>query len=250
MTEQDQEFAHFWGYETDGLLTQDDIDNTFGVDPETGDTSYTYQGIWFLYPGQIKVVDQNEDGVLDDEDKVNMGSANPDFYYGFNLSLEAYGVDLSMFWQGSYGNELINSMAVWSKFPDEGNANLSAEVLNAWTPTNTNTTVPRLAQGNGIQQTYFNDYVVEDASYLRLKNIQLGYTLPETISKMVGMQRFRVYVSAENLLTFTKYSGYDPEVGNVQYSDDLQRMNPFTAGLDDANYPIAKRVLIGLNVTF
>ncbi|MBN1198650.1 MAG: TonB-dependent receptor, partial [Bacteroidales bacterium] len=248
MTKDSSEMAAFWGYETDGLLSQEDIDNTYIVND--GDTAYTYEGPWYFYPGQLKLVDQNGDGQLDEEDKVNIGSANPDFFYGFYINVEAYGFDLSMFWQGVYGNELINGLNAWSLVPQEGDGNLRTTVLDAWTPENPDSEVPRLVQGNGIIQSYFNDYLIEDASYLRLKNIQLGYTLPQNISRYAGMERFRIYVSAENYLTITQYTGYDPEVGSIQYSNTLQRLDPLSQGIDQANYPIAKRILFGLNITF
>ena len=248
ITELDGEMAAFFGYETDGLLTQEDIDNTFAI--VDGDTNYTYQGNWFWYPGQLKLVDLNGDGILDEEDKTNIGSANPDFFYGLNVNLMYKGFDLSFFIQGVYGNELINGVNAWSLFPDEGDNNLSTQVLDSWTPENPNTDVPRLVQGNGIMQSYFNDYLVEDASYLRLKNIQLGYTLPESLLEKAGIKSLRVYLSGENLLTFTKYTGFDPEVGSIQYNNALQRNDPLSQGIDQANYPIAKRFIFGLNVSF
>ena len=249
-TAQDEEMAHFYGYRTDGLLTQEDIDNTYIV--TDGDTTFTYdpEDNWWWYPGQLKIVDLNGDGVINDDDKTNIGSANPDLFYGLNINLMYKGFDLVMFFQGVYGNELINGINVWSKFPDEGDNNLNAEVLDAWTPENHNTSVPRLVQSNPIMQQRFNDYIVEDASYLRLKNIQLGYTLPQSIVNKVGIENLRIYVSAENILTFTKYSGFDPEVGLIQYNNALQRNDPLSQGIDQATYPVAKKFLFGLIVTF
>ena len=154
-----------------------------------------------------------------------------------------------MFFQGVYGNELINGINVWSKFPDEGDNNLNKEVLDAWTAENP-TNVPRLVQGNPIMSLYFNDYIVEDASYIRLKNIQLGYTIPSGITSKIGMEKLRIYVSAENVFTITKYSGFDPEVGLIQYNNALQRNDPLSQGIDQATYPVSKKFLFGLNVTF
>ncbi len=246
---EDEELAHFYGYKTDGLLTQDDIDNTYVI--TDGDTSYTYNPEdWFWYPGQLKLVDLDGNGVIDNEDKTNIGSANPDFFYGLNLNLMYKGFDLAMFFQGVYGNELINAINAWCKFPDEGNLNLHEEVLEGWTPENPNTDVPRLVQGNPIMQNYFNEYIVEDASYLRLKNIQLGYTLPNKITSLAGIDNLRIYVSGDNLLTFTNYSGFDPEVGRMQFDGAQQRNNPLTAGIDDATYPVAKRIIFGINLNF
>jgi TonB-linked SusC/RagA family outer membrane protein len=230
-----EEMAHFYGYKTDGLLTEADV------------ATVTYED---FYPGQLKIVDLNGDGVIGIEDKTNIGSANPDFIYGFNIDLMYKGFDLKIFCQGVYGNELVNTLNMWLLAPDEGDQNLSTEVLDGWTEENRNTSVPRLVQGNQIFQGYYNDYLVEDASYFRLKNIQLGYTLPDNISEKLRMSRFRIYISAENLLTFTKYSGLDPEVGNFQFNSTLQRRDPLSQGLDDAIYPTAIRFLVGLNINF
>jgi TonB-linked SusC/RagA family outer membrane protein len=235
-----EEMGYFYGYKTDGLLSQEDLDNY----PELYPAGNLY------FPGQLKLVDTNGDGVIDPLDKTNIGSANPDFMYAMNFNFEYKGFDLKLFFQGVYGNEMINTLNAWLLVPAEGNQNLSPEVLNSWTEENQNTTVPRLVQGNAIFNTYFNDYLVEDASYFRLKNLQLGYTLPNTLSEKIGMKNLRIYFSAENLLTITQYSGLDPEVGNFQYDSTIGRRNPLSQGLDDASYPIAKRFLFGLNVSF
>lgn len=244
-----EEMAHFYGFKTDGLLSQDDIENTYVVE-ENGDTTFTYPLGRMFYPGAIKLVDLNNDGEISSADKTNIGSANPDFMYGFNIDLMYKGFDLRMFFQGVYGNEMINTLNVWLKVPDEGNGNLNEEVLDGWTEENPNTSVPRLVQGNGIFQTYFNEYLVESASYFRLKNIQLGYTLPVNLTQRIGINKFRLYVSAENLLTITDYTGLDPEVGNFQYDNAIDARNPLAQGLDDAIYPVAKRILFGLNISF
>jgi TonB-dependent starch-binding outer membrane protein SusC len=249
-TEEGEEVAQFYGFKTDGLLTQEDIDNSYVVNG--ADTTFTYDPSdnWFWYPGQLKIVDLDGDGEITDEDKTNIGSANPDLFYGLNLNFIYKGIDLLLFFQGVYGNELINGINVWSKIPDEGDNNLSTDVLDAWTPENTNTDVPRLVQSNPIMQQYFNDYLVEDASYFRLKNVQIGYTLPQSVLGKVGISNLRIYVSAENWFTLTKYSGFDPEVGSLQFNSSLQRSTPLSAGIDQAGYPIAKKILLGLNITF
>jgi TonB-dependent starch-binding outer membrane protein SusC len=239
ITEKDAELGAFWGYKTDGLLTQADID-----------ANPTLYDQWYFYPGQVKLLDLNGDSTFSDLDKTNIGSPNPDYFYGLNFNFSYKGFDMLLFFQGVYGNELINGMNAWSKFPDEGDNNLNSEVLNAWTPDNQNTTVPRLVQGNPIMQQNFNDYIVEDASYFRLKNIQFGYTIPVKLISKIGMSNFRIYISGENLFTKTKYSGYDPEVGASQFNSNLGRTDPLASGIDQANYPIARKVLFGLNISF
>ncbi len=250
-----EEMAHFYGYETDGLLTQDDIDNTTGIDEE-GDVNYTYDRS-FCWPGQLKLVDQNGDGNINDDDKVNIGSANPDYILGFNANFMYKGFDLKMFWQGIFGHEMVNTINTVLLVPVEGDQNLASEVMDAWKEDPNNpgfpiedTDVPRLVQGNNIFQNQFNDYLVEDASFLRLKNVQLGYTLPKEITQRFGVKHLRFYISAENLITITKYSGFDPEVGDFQFSNDTQQNDPLTQGLDDAYYPLARRFLFGINLQF
>jgi TonB-linked SusC/RagA family outer membrane protein len=245
LTKAGEEMAYFYGFKTDGLLSQDDIDNTFReID---GETVYTYED---FYAGNLKIVDLNDDGVIGNDDKTNIGSGNPDLMFALNLNLEYMGFDLKLFFDAVYGHEMINTMNVWLKVPDEGDGNLHEEVLNSWTEDNQNTTVPRLVQGNNIFNSYFNDYLVEDASYFRLKNAQLGYTLPGTLTGKIGVDRLRIYISGENLFTLTEYSGYSPELGHLQYSTELGRNDPLSQGLDDGSYPVTRRFLFGLNLTF
>lgn len=240
------EMAYFNGFKTDGLLTQEDIDNTTYLDEE-GETQYTYEE---FYPGAIKLVDLTGDGVIDELDKTNIGSANPDALLGINLNFEYAGFDLKLFFDGILGHEMVNTMNVWLKVPDEGDQNLHEEVLNGWSEDNPNSSIPRLVQGNNIFLKYFNDYLVEDASFFRLKNIQLGYTLPQTLTGKVGIERLRLYVSGENLYTFTKYTGYSPELGYLQFDSEIGRRNPLSQGLDDASYPVSGRYLFGINLYF
>lgn len=197
-------------------------------------------------PGDPKFADVNGDGVLDDKDRDIIGHANPDFIFGLTNNFAYKGFDLSIFFQGSVGNELLNMTRMNMEL------NRSTDALNRWTPTNTNTDIPR----NGFYNTskgkggYINDHFIEDASFLRLKNLTLGYTIP--FKKVVSS--CRVYGSIENLFTITGYSGWDPEVDTKAYdtakNNGTNQTANVGAGLDFNAYPSMRTYTIGLNITF
>ena len=148
---------------------------------------------------------------------------------------------MSAFFTGSQGNDIYNYNKIYTDFPTFVDGNRSTRVLNSWTPTNTNTTVPALSQSISNSETNPNSYFVEDGSYLRLKNIQLGYTLPETALDKLNMSSLRLYVQATNLFTITGYDGMDPEV--------IQGGN-LTLGVDDQTYPFSQLFTFGVNLKF
>lgn len=195
-------------------------------------------------PGDPKFADINNDGVIDSNDRTIIGQAHPDFIYGITNNFEWKGFDLSIFFQGSVGNDLLNMTQMNLEW------NRSTDALNRWTPSNTNTNIPR----NGFYYSqyggYVNDHFIEDASYLRLKNLTLGYTIP--FKKVVSS--CRVYFSAENLITFTGYSGWDTEVDTKAYDASKNKgavqMANGGAGLDFNAYPSMRTYTLGLNITF
>jgi len=191
-------------------------------------------------PGDRKFVDKDGNGTINNNDREIVGSPFPDFSYGLSLNASYKGFDLNVFAQGVQGNKLFNALKYTNMNPSIGtNYNMLTGILNAWTPTNTNTDVTRIisTDKNG---NYGNtsDWYIENGSYLRIKNITLGYTLPANLTNQAHIGAVRLYVTATNLFTITKYTGYDPEVG----MDEL--------GIDKGRYPQAKNVLIGLNVNF
>jgi len=197
-------------------------------------------------PGDLKFRDINKDGKIDQNDRVFLGSNLPDFTYALTLGSSYKNFDLSVFFQGVQGNKIFNA----SRIISEGMVRLfnsSTVVLNAWTPTNTKTDVPRAISGDPNQNARPSPRWIEDGSYLRLKNIMLGYNIPsktlQNTTKGV-ITNFRVYVSAQNLLTLTKYKGYDPEVGNRTPGTSL------TNGIDYAVYPQPQSYLVGIQVNF
>jgi TonB-linked SusC/RagA family outer membrane protein len=191
-------------------------------------------------PGDLKYKDLNGDGVINDLDRTIIGNGNPKFFGGFNNTFTYKGFDLTIFLQGSSGNSILN-FGRFGLYNLNGNNNQSKDVLNRWTPTNTNTDIPRANSAGG--QRILSTFHVEDGSYLRLKNISLGYTLPQLVSKKLALQQVKIYVSAQNWLTFTNFKGYDPEV-------NFAGGNPISQGIDYGSYPTAKTFLAGLNVKF
>ncbi|MFI5130907.1 MAG: TonB-dependent receptor [Chitinophagales bacterium] len=196
--------------------------------------------------GDLKFKDLNKDGKIDLNDREFLGSFIPKFTYAFNLGANYKNFDASVFFQGVEGNKIFNAARVIT----EGMVrffNAGTQVLNAWTPTNTNTNIPRAISsdpnGNARPSTRF----LEDGSYLRLKNLMVGYNIPATslqsLTKGV-VSNFRIYVSAQNILTFTKYTGYDPEVGNRTPNISL------TNGIDYFVYPQPKSFLVGIQANF
>ncbi|CAI8179281.1 MAG: TonB-dependent receptor SusC [Flavobacteriaceae bacterium] len=181
----------------------------------------------------------DEDG--DGDDRKVIGSPHPDFTYGININLGYNGFDLAAFFNGSQGNDVYNYTKVFSDFGYFFNGNRNARVLDAWTPSNTNTTVPALSASYPLEETSSNTYFLEDGSFLRLKNLQIGYTLPESVTERIGTDSVRIYLQGTNLFTITSYEGYDPEV--VAY-DNL------SLGIDYRVYPFSRTLSLGTNIKF
>lgn len=219
----------FYGYKFKGIIQSDE------------DLSkLPSQTISTVEPGNPKFEDVNNDGVVNELDRVVLGNIQPDFTYGFNTKLTYKNLDLFISASGSYGNKIFNELACRL---DRGNGyyyNPLAEVADRWTPTNPSNTIQKASNATSI---YTDDRFVEDASYLKIRNIQLGYTLP--LKKITNGGSLRVYVSLQNFFTFTNYSGYDPEA-NRSGSDETSALYQ---GIDNGTYPSSKTVLLGFNVT-
>jgi hypothetical protein len=168
----------------------------------------------------------------------------PKFTYGFNATATFKGLDFTMFIQGQQGNKIYNGVRVIT----EGMQRLfnsGTAVTNAWTPTNTDTDVPRAVTGDPNGNARGSNRFLEDGSYLRIKNLSIGYTLPSSIFNFTNgaVKKFRIYVTSQNLLTLTKYTGYDPEVGSRNY-------NTLTNGVDYGQFPQARTFLGGVQIGF
>jgi TonB-dependent starch-binding outer membrane protein SusC len=202
------------------------------------------------FPGDPHYTDVNGDGMIDDHDIQKIGSAAPKFIYGWNNSLTYKRFDLNLLFQGVYGNNIFNQPKIRLESQDQAT---STRILESWTPENQNTDMPAyISDLERVTANYPNKIIgvdartthwVEDGSYFRLKNLTLGYTFDTEKLSKIGMDRLRVYLSGTNLLTFTKYTGYDPEVSSYNGNDG-------SMGVDFGNYPSSKIVSFGLDITF
>ncbi|MFH1120483.1 MAG: TonB-dependent receptor [Bacteroidota bacterium] len=223
--------AYFYGYQTDGIFqNQGEVFQHIGV---TGNVLQPN-----AEPGDVRFVDVNNDGVLSPDDRTMIGNPTPDWTFGFNASADYRHFDISLFMIGTYGNDIFNG----SQRQDLGYTNRTTAILDRWTGEGTSTTVPRFVMQDNINLNYrVSDLYIEDGSYLRLKNVQIGYTLPGNILKRIGAVIWRFYVSGENLYTLTRYSGADPEIG---------ARSSFDIGIDRGIYPQAVTWRIGTTITF
>ena len=180
-----------------------------------------------------------------------IGKPMPDFTYGLNLGLSYKKFDLTAFLQGVQGNELFNYVRYWIDF-EVFNANRSYESLyESWDPqTNPNSLLPRLDYNDQQSSQSSNSYYVEDGSYLRLKNLQLGYTLPSSAGRKIGMDNLRIFVQGINLFTFTKYRGYDPAFNVNSPGDNGGNNVDITTGIDYGQYPVARTIMFGISASF
>ena len=222
-----QPLGTFWGYSTAGLLTPGDI--TKGVPLLTG----VPQNV-----GDRKYVALDGHSSVTTVDKHNLGNSQPKFTYGFSSTLKYKDFDLFFLLQGSYGNKLFNQFEQIIEKPTLA-LNAAGALANRWSATNTNGTIPR-AINSPVPQII--DRYVEDASYLRLKNLTLGYNLPQSLITKIHVKQLRFYVGAQNLFTITHYTGYDPEA-NFFDSDNTKQ------GIDFGVYPSVKTFLAGINLT-
>jgi TonB-linked SusC/RagA family outer membrane protein len=219
----------FYGFLTDGIFqTQEEVDNHAVQIP--GNDPYNRTS-----PGDIRYKDVNNDGVINDKDRVFIGNPNPTFIFALNNSFAYKGFDLSIFLQGVSGNKILNANRIWSEAMSIAQ-NQSAETLNRWTAAGTSNSMPRAIYNDPNKNNRPSDRFIEDGSYFRVKNITFGYTLPAQLTKQAHLSKVRVYASALNLFTITKYTGFDPEVS--------------TNGIDNNVYPVTNTVSFGLNLGF
>jgi hypothetical protein len=212
----------YYGYETEGIFQNaEEIANA----PTIGDEK----------PGDLRFVDQDGDGVITTDDRVYLGSPIPDFIYGFNLGAEAFGFDFSIEFNGQSGNKLINAKKI-ARF---GTYNFETSFLDRWTGEGTSSTEPRVT--NGGHNYNMSDRFIENGSFMRMRSIQLGYSLPPALLGRVGLTGLRVYVNGTNLITWTDYTGYTPEITSNSVID---------VGIDRGVFPIAKTITGGINITF
>lgn len=198
--------------------------------------------------GRFRYEDVNGDGEITPDDRTFLGDPNPDFTYGINIGLDYQNWDFSMFLYGSQGADVWNQVKYWTDFYTSFNGAKSHTALyDSWTPDNHNASVAiQENEGSFSTNSVPNSYYVEDGSYLRLQNMQLGYTIPTDILERTGISNLRIYLQGENLLTFTGYSGLDPEVG---YSESGGGGST-NFGIDEGAYPRSRQLLIGIDLSY
>ncbi len=222
--------SEFYGYQVLGLFQSDQEAAEAPVQDGAEAGFFRYQ-------------DTDGSGTIDPDDRIYIGNPNPDFTYGLNLGLTFKDFDLSAFFFGSQGNEIFNYNKWWLDFWPSFQNQKSADLLyNSWTPQNTGASTPKASnKSNFSNNTQSVSYYVEDGSFLRMRNLQLGYTFPTDAINTIGLSKARLYVQGVNLFTATKYSGIDPDVNNG---------GDRAFGVDFGNYPLVKQFIVGLNVSF
>ena len=231
-----------YGYEFDGIYQYDDFYKSAStgeliLKPGVTDNQRYTGGV---QPGVVKYKDQDGDGVITTNDRTVIGHALPKWYGGFTNTFTYKGVDLSFMLQFNYGNDVYNATRLFATQSRLGRKNMMAEVADRWSPTNASNLVPKY---DGYITNDVYSRFVEDGSFLRLKNITLGYTFPREWTKKFKVSKLRVYGQAQNLFCITGYSGYDPEVS-------MAANNPMTPGLDWGAYPKSRIFTIGLDLQF
>lgn len=198
-------------------------------------------------PGDIRFMDINADGVIDGKDRDFVGDPLPDITAGLTLGANYRNFDISLFFQGMFGNDVYDLTRYVGDFYNQSQYNKNNRVLNAWTPTNTNTDVPRVTMDDPNNNIRPSSYYVHDASFLRLKNVKIGYAVPQSVLSKIKFNSLYIYAQATNLFTITGYDGIDPEVGLQSYSSDYRNLD---MGVDRGIYPLSRTFTLGVNVSF
>jgi TonB-linked SusC/RagA family outer membrane protein len=231
-TYEGQSISSFYGWKTNGLYqTQADIDN----DPSLSNDSRKGN----IKPGDVRFIDINGDGIIDGNDRTNIGNPNPKATMGLQGSLSFKNFDLSANFTGVFGIDLYNADRMQGIDPTYS-FNLYAETLNRWTGPGTSNTIPRMSLDRANDNYRTSDLFIENGSYFSLKNVTLGYTFPAALAKKATLSSLRLYVTGQNVFMLTKYTGYTPELG---YTDGNRQR-----GVDVANYPSVRSFTFGLTL--
>jgi TonB-linked SusC/RagA family outer membrane protein len=221
-----QPIGYFYGLQTDGIFqTQAEVD----AHPSQAGLGNTAQ------PGDLRFVDVNQDGTIDANDRTFIGKPLPDYIMGFNLAIDYKNFDFSAYAYAELGKDMVRNYE-----RDQPNVNRLDYYLDRWTGPGTSNEVPRATTG-ATSNKLFSDFFVEDASFLRIQTIQLGYTFPQSSYEGVALSKVRLYVSVNNAFTFSKYKGFDPAATSG---------NALGGGIDPGFYPVTRQYLIGLNISF
>lgn len=236
--------AHFYGYKTDGIFrTQEAIDQYINENGEKIQPD--------AHLGDIKFVDVNGDGVIDDLDKTNIGNGFPDFTYGFGADLTWKGFDMNLFFYGVAGYDILNAMTFEGMFVDV-RYNQFADIMNRYHPVNNpGGNLPRVIIGDrdANNNRKPSDYYISSGDYLRLKSLTVGYTFDKTLTRKIGINRLRLYMTAQNLFTITRYKGYDPDLGDTSASE-TDHFGVTEVGVDRGQFPQPRTFVFGVNINF
>lgn len=248
--EADKEYVNFASFQTLGAVSRLQVGQSYG-------SFYGYQNLGVFQnqaeidayrnsnggliqanakPGDFKRLDANGDGKIDEADYVNLGNSVPKYTFGFTLNMNYKNFDVMLFMQGQAGNKIFQGL----RRLDIQESNYQTAILDRWTGEGTSNTIARVTKDDPNQNyTRMSDYYLQKGDYLRIKLVQIGYTLSKDVAKTIGASKIRFYVTGENLVTFTRYTGYDPEIAGAD-----------TFGIDRAFYPQARTFLFGANVQF
>lgn len=229
-----------YGYIYEGTYKYEDFNVIDGKYVLKSDVPENGTGRSGIQPGDAKFRDINGDGTVNSDDCTIIGRGQPIHTGGFNNSFEFYGVDINIFFQWSYGNDILNAARTqFMRGKSEVGYNRWRDYCDRWTPENPTSDIPRVGGWGGSQYSTFE---IEDGSFLRLKNVSVGYTLPAKWTKKIHVQKLRVYFSGQNLVTWSRYSGYDPEVST--------KNTALTPGYDWSSYPRSRVYNFGINIVF
>jgi TonB-linked SusC/RagA family outer membrane protein len=214
----------FYGHVTDGIIQTQ-------VEADEYNAKYDQKA----KPGDVKFKDINGDSKIDNDDRTMIGKPVPDWVFGFTLTADYKGFDFYLFLQGVQGNDIFDIV----KRTDIPRGNLPAWIMDRWTGEGTSNKYPRLVSSEDNNNWRPSDLYIKDGSFLRVKNIQFGYTFPQYLTRKISIDRLRLWIGAENLLTFTKYDGFDPEIGDQQIGVSMM-----------GNYPVARMINCGVGISF
>ncbi|NJO01743.1 MAG: SusC/RagA family TonB-linked outer membrane protein, partial [Bacteroidia bacterium] len=231
-----QPIATFWGWQANGLYqSQSEIDS----DPGLTNDPRREEGL--ILPGDVRFVDLDGNGQIDDRDRTVLGSPHPDVVYGLQASASYKGFDLTLFFIGEAGKDIYNAdrmQGLDASYP----FNLYDDVISRWNGPGTSNSIPRLTVDRNNLNHRTSDLFIEDGGFFRLKNLTIGYTLPNQYTSKVGIASARFYITGQNVFTVTDYTGIDPELGYI--GNNLQ------LGVDYAQYPQARTWIFGVTLDF
>lgn len=245
-TQEGLPIGSFLGYEAVGIYRTDEDLLKYGHVDGSGNRVVLKNGTNSLLPdfvkGDVIYKDLNNDGKIDQNDLTNIGNPNPKFTYGFTNNFKYKNVDLSIFLQGTAGNKLLNLTRASGTMNSNLGTNYLTEAADFYSANNLDASLPKPSSYDHINNAV-STRMIENGSYLRIQNVTLGYSLPSDIISKIKLTRLRIYASGQNLFTFTKYTGYDPEVG--AYNQDA-----LMSGIDNGRYPVPRLISFGFNVEF